>query len=78
MESIFRAGCPQAAVFSHGGLLVVTLKTLLNIPPEEPPFDLENGSITKLAADGDGRVQLLSLDEVDHLLGAGPANDGNL
>jgi len=66
-RSIFQAGHEQAVVVSHGGLLVATLKVLLDIPPLEPPLDLENGSITKFAFHGDGQVELLTLDEVDHL-----------
>jgi len=76
IESILQAGCLQAAIFAHGGLLVVTLKALLGIPPQEPPFDLENGSITQLAVDGDGRFQLLALDEVDHLRDADLTSGG--
>jgi len=76
MQSIIRAGWGQVAVFAHGGLLVVTLKALLKIPRQEPPFDLENGSITTLAVDGDGRAELVSLDQVDHLRDVDSAGDG--
>lgn len=66
-KTILGSGYGHVVVVSHGGLLVVTLKDLLGIPRDQPPLDLENGSITKLAHDGDGRVELLALDQVDHL-----------
>jgi len=38
----------------HGRLLIVTIKALLGIDPYEPPYALENGSITTLQVSGAG------------------------
>lgn len=78
LEAILRAGLAQAVVVAHGGVLVSTIKSLLGIPLQDPPLALENGSITTLAADGDGRVELLALNQVDHLAGAGRGGIGDL
>ncbi len=77
-RDIARCGHAHVAVIGHGRLLVVTLKGLLDIAPVEPPFSLQNGSITRLAANGDGRFELLSLDDVDHLAAVGFGSDGDL
>jgi broad specificity phosphatase PhoE len=68
----------RVVVVSHGRLLVVTLKALLRIPPAQPPFSLQNASITRVATNGDGKFELLALDEVDHLGGVGLGSGGDL
>jgi len=75
--AIARAGHQQALVVSHGRLLVTTLKALLAIPAQEPPFSLQNGSITTLALH-DGKAELLALNQVDHLAGVGISGQGDL
>ncbi len=68
----------SVAVFSHGGLLAATLKALLEVPAENNPFGLFNGSISRMQ--WDSRVQLLTLNELDHLRASGLAREatGNL
>ena len=54
------AATRQAAILvAHGRLLTCTLKDILGIPASQPPFSLQNGSITKLSADASGRFELL-------------------
>ncbi len=77
-ESIFRSGHGHGVVVAHGRLLSVTLKELVDFAPGQQPFALHNGSITKLAVDGDGRAQILSLNAVDHLRGVGLGGQGDL
>jgi probable phosphoglycerate mutase len=82
-EEIGRAdplrGCPdgQVVVITHGGLLAAALKALLEIPAQRHPFVLQNGSISQLELD-DGRVRLLSLNQVDHLRDVGYGGCGDL
>jgi len=75
---IRRSGHEQALVVSHGGLLVSTIKSLLGIPLRDPPLALENCSISTLAWHGDGRVELLALDRVEHLAAVGFGGAGDL
>jgi len=77
-EEIFGLGFEQVVVVAHGGLLVSTIKSLLNIPLENPPLALENCSITTLSRDGDGRVELLGLNQTDHLAEVGRGGPGDL
>lgn len=76
-RSIIEAGHQQAVLVSHGRLLVTTLKALLNIPAQAPPFSLQNGSITTLAVD-DGKIDLLTLDSTAHLRHVGLSGKGDL
>jgi broad specificity phosphatase PhoE len=78
LDAIFRASHRQVVVFAHGGLLICTLKALLDIPTDQPPFDLLNGSISKLSVGSDGKLRVLWLDQVDHLRQAGLGGDGDL
>jgi 2,3-bisphosphoglycerate-dependent phosphoglycerate mutase len=66
------------AVVSHGRLLMLTLKSLLGLPSKEPPFSLQNGSITTLNYTASGRFELVALDQVDHLRGIGLSGSGDL
>jgi probable phosphoglycerate mutase len=77
IHSIVNDGYEQAALVSHGRLLVTTLKALLGIPAQDPPFSLQNGSITTLAID-DSKVELITLDSTDHLRHVGLSGKGDL
>jgi 2,3-bisphosphoglycerate-dependent phosphoglycerate mutase len=68
----------QAVVVAHGGLLVSTIKSLLGIPLQDPPLALENCSISTLAWHGDGRVELLAFNQVEHLATVGHGGIGDL
>jgi probable phosphoglycerate mutase len=76
-QAIIEAGHEQAVVVSHGRLLVTTLKALLSIPAQEPPFSLQNGSITTLAYHA-GKVELVAMDDTDHLRSIGLSGNGDL
>jgi broad specificity phosphatase PhoE len=67
-ESMRERAFQRVAVVAHGGILAGALKALLRIPAEVNPFSLYNASISKLA--WDGRVKLLTLNELDHLRAA--------
>jgi broad specificity phosphatase PhoE len=75
--SIFASHDQQAVVVAHGRLLVTTIKALLDIPPKAPPHSLQNGSITALSSE-DGKVQLVALDQIDHLYDVGVSGKGDL
>jgi probable phosphoglycerate mutase len=65
---IREAGHRQAVVVAHGGLLSAALKVLIGVAAERNPFQLNNGSISKLAWDKE--VKLMSLNLTEHLRGA--------
>ncbi|MBN1395494.1 MAG: histidine phosphatase family protein [Pirellulales bacterium] len=65
-QEIASNGHRNAVVVAHGGLLVHTLRRLVDAP-KDSLFGLRNCSITKLRTDGHGRFELVSFDEVDHL-----------
>ena len=69
IRSIAAAGCREVVVVTHGGLLSATLRALLNMPQPLPPFAILNGSITRLAADGQGTFSLIALNEASRHLG---------
>jgi len=77
-ESIARSGHEQIAVIAHGRLLVVTLKHLVGIAPDEPPVALENGSITTIAFNGGQRFHAERWNQIDHLDGVGRSSSGDL
>jgi broad specificity phosphatase PhoE len=77
-RSIVAAGHRQAIIVTHGGLLSATLRTLLDMPQPLPPFSLQNGSIARLAVDGEGHFSLVALNEVEHLRGIGLSAGGDL
>jgi probable phosphoglycerate mutase len=79
LESIRENPFRRVAVVSHGGILGAALKSILGIPAELNPFVLYNGSISRLV--WDRRIKLLTLNELEHLRGAGLASEdwtGNL
>ncbi len=65
-DSIRLAGNETVVVVAHGGILAAAIKDLLRIPPALNPFQLYNGSVSKLS--WHDRVQLLTLNETSHLL----------
>ncbi len=71
-------GHRTAVVVAHGGVLVATLRRLIDLPRPLSPFSLRNCSITKLTADGQGRFCLESLDEVEHLQRVGVSQGKDL
>ena len=78
LEAIRQAGHDEAAVVCHGRLLVVTLQALVDFPPGQQPKALQNGSITRLQLNCQGKAELLSLNQIDHLRGVGAGGQGDL
>jgi probable phosphoglycerate mutase len=78
LRAVAAAGHRQAAVVTHGGLLSATLRSLLNMPQAVSPFALQNGSITRVSVDEDGRFTLVSFNDVGHLRDAGLSGAGDL
>jgi broad specificity phosphatase PhoE len=78
IRSIAAAGHHHAAVVTHGGLLSVVLRSLLDLDEPIPPFSLQNGGITRLSVDPAGRFQLVVLNEIDHLASVGVSRGGDL
>lgn len=70
-DDIHASGHPHVAVVAHGGVLAAGLKALLGVPAERNPFMLYNGSISML--EWDGRLKLMTLNQIDHLHAAGCA-----
>jgi 2,3-bisphosphoglycerate-dependent phosphoglycerate mutase len=68
----------QVAVVSHGRLLMMTLKSLLALPLKQPPFSLQNGSITTIKYHAAGRFELAAMDQVEHLRNVGLSGSGDL
>jgi probable phosphoglycerate mutase len=69
----------RVAIVAHGGLLCAALKGILRLPRELNPFSLFNASISRLI--WDGRWQVLTLNQTEHLVQAGVAKEsgrGNL
>jgi len=77
-DAIWQSGHKQAIVVAHGGLLVSTIKTILGIPLQDPPLALENCSITTLSGSDVDHVELLALNQIDHLAGVGRGGIGDL
>ncbi len=77
-RAIAAAGHSEAVIVTHGGLLSVTLRSLLNLSEPLPPFSLHNGSITRVMVDDRGRFALLALNEVEHLDQIGASRGGDL
>jgi len=77
LKAISSNGHRHVAVVAHGRLLIVTIKALLGIPPIEPPFALQNCSITRIEVNGSGEFELIAMNEIDHLgeVGLGSAGD---
>ena len=65
---IKRADHQQVVVVAHGGSLSGAIKGLLEIPAHRNPFELQNGSITRVVWSDRG-IKLLSLNDVSHLHG---------
>ena len=78
LRDIAAAGHRQVVVVTHGGLLSATLRSLLNLPEPLPPFAFQNGSITRVAADGQGQFNLVAFNEIGHLRDLGVSRGGDL
>ena len=78
LRSIATAGHCCTVVVTHGGLLSATLRSLLDLPQALPPFSLQNGAISRLTADRDGRFALIALNETEHLKAVGLSHGGDL
>lgn len=77
-RAIAASGHREIVVVTHGGLLSVTLRHLLQWPGPLPPFSFENGSITRIAHGPDGRFTLLALNDTDHLRAVGLSTGSDL
>jgi broad specificity phosphatase PhoE len=62
------AGHQQVVIVAHGGSLSGAFKALLEIPAQRNPFELQNGSITRILWT-DRSIKMLSLNDVSHLHG---------
>lgn len=71
IREIAARGQREVVVVSHGGLLSVLLRHLLDWPEPLPPFSFKNGSITRVGVDANGRFAMLALSETAHLEKAG-------
>ena len=78
LEAIRQAGHERVAVVSHGRLLVVTLEAMADFPEGRSPESLQNGSITTLRFNADGRAHVESINQVDHLADVGTAGRSDL
>lgn len=76
-EAIIAEGRENVVVVSHGRILTTTIKALLGMPLTEPPFSLQNGSITTLSYH-EGKFELIALDRIDHLRDIGLSGSGDL
>jgi broad specificity phosphatase PhoE len=76
-QAIVEGGHQNVGVVAHGRVLIVTLKSLVGMSPEEPPFALQNGSITTLAYNN-GKFNLVAIDSVEHLREVGLSGSGDL
>jgi broad specificity phosphatase PhoE len=76
-ESIVAAGHQNVGIVSHGRILMATVKELLGLPQKNPPFALQNGSISTLSYNGAG-FAAVALDQVGHLLDTGLSGSGDL
>ncbi len=79
-RDIIASGYERVAVVSHGRLLVVTLKSLLDSSDASRlPAALQNASITTVEVDPtNGRMRLITADDVRHLEGVGLSGSGDL
>jgi 2,3-bisphosphoglycerate-dependent phosphoglycerate mutase len=77
LRSIMEAGHRHAGVVSLGRVLMITLKDLVGLPLETPPYALQNGSITTLSYN-EGKFELVALDQVEHLCDVGFSGSGDL
>ncbi len=77
-QTIRTAGHHEVAIVAHGGILLATMKLLAGIPLDQPPLSLENGSITTLRWNDDVPLEIIALNQVDHLSSVGLAGGGDL
>lgn len=78
-RAIHQSGFGRVLITAHGGVIVATVKSLLGIPLEDPPYALENASITRLEWDESRqRPRLQAFNQTDHLQGIGRGTAGDL
>ncbi len=68
----------RIAVFAHGRLLIGVVKHISNMSPKEPPFSLQNGSITIVTAGPEGTFTLRAMDQISHLREVGLSGSGDI
>jgi broad specificity phosphatase PhoE len=78
LDAIRQAGHDEVALVGHGRLLVVTLAALVDPSARKQLPSLNNGSLTTVRFDADGRVQVLSSNHVDHLGDVDTGGQGDL
>jgi probable phosphoglycerate mutase len=66
-RAIREAGYAHVIVVAHGGSLSAALKSLLEVPAQRSPFELGNGSISRI--EWNKEFKLLTLNETAHLHG---------
>ncbi len=69
LQAIKAQDLPCVILVAHGGTLSAALKALLEIPAQRNPFQLFNGSISRL--DWKDEVRLATLNQIEHLKQAG-------
>jgi probable phosphoglycerate mutase len=67
LHAIRESGYAHAIIVAHGGSLTAALKSLLDVPAGRSPFELNNGSITRI--EWNKEFKLLTLNETAHLHG---------
>jgi 2,3-bisphosphoglycerate-dependent phosphoglycerate mutase len=77
LKSIVAGGHRNAAIVSHGRILMTTAKDLLGMSQKNPPYSMQNGSITTLSYNN-GKFGLVALDSVGHLRDIGLSGSGDL
>ena len=78
LQAIAAAHSRDVVVVTHGGLMSATLRELLSLTEPLPPFAFQNGSITRVSVNGDGRFNLDTLNDIAHLEGIGATLGGDL
>lgn len=71
-------GFSEVVLVSHGRILIGTIKEMLGIAPTDPPFSLQNGSITVLDVQPDGTTTLVEMNRTEHLEGVGLSGWGDM
>lgn len=78
LRSIATTPHQHVAVVAHGRLLILTIKALFDIPLDDRPSSLHNGSISRIEFHGAGKPRLLGINEIEHLCDVGAGGTGDL
>ncbi len=78
LRSIATTPHKHVAVVAHGRLLILTIKALFDIPLDDPPSSLHNGSISRIEFPAAGKPRLLGINEIEHLREVGAGGTGDL